>query len=50
VVVVTIRIMRPHSGMGPFSEDEVFSSYEQQLFTDVVAVAERHGHSGSRAA
>ena len=43
VVVVTIRIMRPHSGMGPFYEAEVFSSYEQRLFTDAVAVAERQG-------
>jgi amino acid transporter len=40
VIVLTIRLL----GAGQHGvEDQVFSPYEQKLFTKVVAVAERHG-------
>ncbi|MFN7913935.1 MAG: APC family permease [Vicinamibacterales bacterium] len=41
VVVLTVRVLG--SGQHGVAEDQVFSEYEQQLFTRVVAVAERHG-------
>ncbi len=41
VIVLTIRVLG--SGQHGISEDQVFSDYEQKLFTKVVAVAERHG-------
>ena len=43
VVVATIKLMRGPSGAHQFYEDEVFGANEQQLFTAVVAVAERQG-------
>ncbi len=43
VVAVTVRLLQgPQVG---FHEAEIFSSYEQLLFTKVVAVAERHGRA-----
>jgi amino acid transporter len=41
VVVLTVRVLG--SGQHGVAEDQVFSEYEQRLFTRVVAVAERHG-------
>lgn len=43
VVVMTVRVMEGPSGTESFYQDEVFGSYEQQLFTNVVAIAERQG-------
>jgi hypothetical protein len=44
VVVMTARIMKgPDAGTQDFSRDELFTDYEQLLFTKVVAVAERQG-------
>jgi len=46
VVVLTIRLLRGPSGGGEQLEaDELFTDYEQHLFTRVVAVAERHGRN-----
>ncbi len=43
VVAMTVRLLQgPQVG---FHETEIFSSYEQLLFTKVVAVAERHGRT-----
>jgi amino acid transporter len=41
VVAMTVRLLQ--GPQGGFHETEIFSSYEQLLFTKVVAVAERHG-------
>jgi amino acid transporter len=44
VVAMTVRLLQgPDSGFRDFERGEVFSDYEQLLFTKVVAVAERHG-------
>ena len=44
VVVLTIRLLRGPSGSSHDLEaDELFTDYEQTLFTRVVAIAERHG-------
>ena len=43
VVVLTVRVIGQGHGTPGVSEDQVFSDYEQKLFTRVVAVAERHG-------
>jgi len=44
VVVMTVRVMRgPDAGSEGFERDELFTDYEQRLFTKVVAVAEREG-------
>src|SRR5262249_23005065 len=44
VVVMTVRVMRgPDAGGRDFHEGELFTDYEQLLFTKVVAVAERQG-------
>jgi amino acid transporter len=44
VVVMTVRVMRgPDAGSQGFQNDELFTDYEQLLFTKVVAVAEREG-------
>src|SRR5262249_60185234 len=40
VVVLTVRLLRQAPGL---AEDQMFSDYEQTLFTRVVAIAERHG-------
>ena len=47
IVVVTLRLLRgPGAGAGnQLSEDELFTDYEQLLFTRVVAVAERCGRN-----
>src|SRR5262249_44148003 len=44
VVVMTVRVMRgPDAGGQDFQQEELFTDYEQRLFTKVVAVAERQG-------
>ncbi len=44
--MLTIRLLRGPSGGGPELEaDELFTDYEQRLFTRVVAIAERHGRN-----
>jgi amino acid transporter len=44
VVVMTARIMKgPDAGSRDFEQGELFTDYEQLLFTKVVAVAERQG-------
>ena len=46
VVVLTIRLLRGPSGGGAELEaDELFTDYEQHLFTRVVAIAERRGRN-----
>jgi hypothetical protein len=44
VVVMTVRLLQgPDSGFRDFQQTELFTDYEQLLFTRVVAVAERQG-------
>jgi amino acid transporter len=44
VVVLTIRLLRgPDGSSHDLEPDELFTDYEQTLFTRVVAIAERHG-------
>jgi amino acid transporter len=44
VVVLTIRLLRgPDGSSHELDADELFTDYEQTLFTKVVAIAERHG-------
>lgn len=43
VVVLMIKVHKGPAGTESFYEDELFSKYEQQLFTSVVAIAERQG-------
>jgi amino acid transporter len=44
VVVLTVRVLGSgQHGTPGIDESQMFSEYEQQLFTKVVAVAERHG-------
>ncbi len=44
VVAMTVRLLHgPDTGYRDLSQTELFSDYEQQLFTSVVAVAERQG-------
>ena len=44
VVVLTIRLLRgPDGSSHDLEADELFTDYEQTLFTRVVAIAERHG-------
>jgi hypothetical protein len=44
VVVLTIRLLRgPDGSSHDLDADELFTDYEQTLFTRVVAIAERHG-------
>jgi hypothetical protein len=46
VVVLTVRLMRgPDAGAENIGQEELFTDYEQLLFTRVVAVAERHGRA-----
>jgi amino acid transporter len=46
IVVVTLRLLRgPDGGSHELGEEELFTDYEQLLFTRVVAVAERHGRT-----
>ncbi|HKV38649.1 MAG TPA: APC family permease, partial [Blastocatellia bacterium] len=44
VVVMTVRLIRgPDSGERGLSDVNLFTDYEQELFTKVVALAEKHG-------
>ena len=44
IVVMTVRVMRgPDAGSQDFQREELFTDYEQLLFTKVVSVAEREG-------
>jgi hypothetical protein len=44
VVVLTVRVLGSGQGGAPGLDDtQIFSEYEQHLFTRVVSVAERHG-------
>ena len=44
VIVLTVRVLGSgQHGTPGIGEDQMFSDYEQHLFTRVVAVAERHG-------
>jgi amino acid transporter len=44
VVVLTIRLLTgPDAGVKDIEHEELFTDYEQILFTRVVAIAERHG-------
>jgi amino acid transporter len=46
VVVLTIRLLTgPDAGIQDIEHQELFTDYEQLLFTRVVAIAERHGRS-----
>ena len=46
IIVVTLRLLRgPDGGTLQLEQDELFTDYEQRLFTRVVAVAERHGRT-----
>jgi amino acid transporter len=46
IVVLTIRLLTgPDAGVHDIEREELFTNYEQILFTRVVAVAERHGRS-----
>ena len=44
IVVLTVRLLRgPDGSSHDLGADELFTGYEQILFTKVVAIAERHG-------
>jgi amino acid transporter len=44
VVAMTVRLVQgPDTGFRDFHQSELFSDYEQRLFTKVVAIAEREG-------
>ncbi len=44
IVVMTVRLMRgPDSGERDLYDANLFTDYEQRLFTRVVALAEKHG-------
>jgi len=46
VVVLTIRLLTgPDAGVRDIEREELFTDYEQLLFTRVVSIAERHGRS-----
>ena len=46
VVVLTIRLLTgPDAGVEDIEREELFTDYEQILFTRVVAIAERHGRT-----
>ncbi len=46
VVVLTIRLLAgPDAGVHDIEREELFTDYEQMLFTRVVSIAERHGRS-----
>jgi amino acid transporter len=46
VVVLTIRLLTgPDAGVEDIEREELFTDYEQLLFTRVVAIAERHGRT-----
>jgi amino acid transporter len=43
IVVMTVRPVSPGAGEYALSDNQLFSDYEQELFTRVVALAEREG-------
>jgi amino acid transporter len=44
IVVLTIRLLHgPDAGVHDIEREELFTDYEQKLFTRVVSIAERHG-------
>jgi hypothetical protein len=45
IVVLTVRLLSPGHGASGLGQDQIFSDYEQTLFTRVVAIAERHGRT-----
>jgi hypothetical protein len=46
VVVLTIRLLTgPDAGVQDIEREELFTNYEQRLFTKVVAIAERQGRA-----
>ena len=46
IIVLTIRLLAgPDAGVQDIEHEELFTDYEQILFTRVVAVAERHGRT-----
>ena len=46
VVVLTVRLLRgPDGSSHDLAADELFTDYEQMLFTRVVSIAERHGRN-----
>ncbi|HZR24981.1 MAG TPA: APC family permease [Vicinamibacterales bacterium] len=46
IVVLTIRLLQgPDAGTQDIEHEELFTDYEQILFTRVVSIAERHGKS-----
>jgi nucleotide-binding universal stress UspA family protein len=46
IVVMTIRLLKgPDAGVSDIEGEELFTDYEQVLFTRVVSVAERHGRA-----
>jgi amino acid transporter len=46
IIVLTIRLLKgPDAGVQDIEREELFTDYEQLLFTRVVAVAERHGRT-----
>jgi hypothetical protein len=46
VVVLTVRVLGQGAhGTPGLADDQIFSDYEQRLFTRVVSVAERHGRT-----
>ena len=46
VIVLTIRLLTgPDAGVMDLEREELFTDYEQLLFTRVVAIAERHGRA-----
>jgi amino acid transporter len=46
IVVMTIRLLKgPDAGVSDIEGEELFTGYEQVLFTRVVSLAERHGRA-----
>jgi amino acid transporter len=46
IVVMTIRLLQgPDAGVSDIEREELFTEYEQILFTRVVSIAERHGRA-----
>jgi amino acid transporter len=43
IVVMTVRLIGPDGGESELYEENLFTAYEQRLFTQVVALAEKHG-------
>jgi amino acid transporter len=46
IVVMTVRLLSgPDAGVSDIEREELFTGYEQLLFTKVVSIAERHGRA-----